>query len=348
MTDRAPWLRNAWYQAGWSDELEEGASLLRTILNQPILFWRREDGRIAAIFDRCPHRFAPLSAGQIEGDVVTCGYHGLAFDAVGACVRNPHGTITSAMRVRAFDAAERHGAIWIWMGEAGQGDPSAIPNLSFIDETPHKARISFYMPTAANYQLLVDNIMDLSHADYLHPTSLGGMMTDSRATSREVGDRIVAEWHSDGCDPPPAFKAMVPVGKADIWTEVVWQAPALMVLGTAAKPAGVLRTAQDEAYTLHNIVPETDTTSHYFVCSTRRFLVEDEEFSAFLRGAMANAFGHEDKPMLEKQQARMGTPDLWALQPILLKVDAAAVRVRRKLDALIDQEAEALGNPVLA
>lgn len=329
------WLRNSWYQAGWAEELNAGESYVRTILDEPILFYRGADGAPAALLDRCPHRFAPLSAGRVEGDVVTCGYHGLAFGTDGTCVRNPHGPVTQAMRVRSYPVVERHTALWIWMGDPVAADPAAIPDLSFIDDTPEPARIAGYMPTQANYQLLTDNILDLSHADYLHPTTLGGIITGSKARSYEKGDKVFAEWLSHDCEPPPAFKAMVPEGKADIWTEVVWSAPALMVLGTGAKPTGVPRTPADESYTLHNMVPETATTTHYFFCSTRRFLVDDAAFSTYLRKVLAQAFQGEDKPMLEKQQARMGTDDLWSLKPILLPIDAAAVRVRRKLDKLI-------------
>lgn len=113
-----------------------------------------------------------------------------------------------------------------------------------------------------------------------------------------------------------------------------------MVLGTSAKPAGVERTGEDESYTLHNMVPETETSTHSFACNTRRFLLDDEGFTEMLRGAITHAFVAEDKPMLEKQQARMGTASLWELDPILLKVDAAAVRVRRKLDKLIEAETQ--------
>jgi vanillate O-demethylase monooxygenase subunit len=335
----AIWLRNRWYQAGWADEVTVEGPLVRTILNDPILFFRKADGTIAALFDRCPHRFAPLSAGRIDGDRVICGYHGLGFASDGACVTNPHGPITSSMCVTAYPVAERHTAIWVWMGDPEKADTAQIADLSFIDETPEAARITMYMPTKANYQLITDNILDLSHADYLHPTSLGGIIVGSKAATRDDGDKIVAEWISEDCVPPPAFVAMVaPADKADIWTEVVWQAPALMVLGTAAKPAGIPRTPDDESYTLHNMVPETEINTHYFACSTRRFLIDDQDFSAFLKGALTHAFMDEDKPMLEKLQARMGTPDLWSLNPILLKVDTAAVRARRKLDALIAAE----------
>jgi len=76
------YLRNAWYMAGWSDEV--GTALLRRrLLGEPILLFRKEDGTAAALTDRCPHRFAPLSAGTRDGDTVRCAYHGLAFDAAG-------------------------------------------------------------------------------------------------------------------------------------------------------------------------------------------------------------------------------------------------------------------------
>ena len=332
------WLRDVWYQAGWSDEVAIDAPLVRTILGEPILMWRTADGGVAAVLDRCPHRFAPLSAGVIDGDRVTCGYHGLAFAAGGACVHNPHGPVTSGMRVKAYPVVERHTAIWIWMGDPTRAAIATVPDLSFIDETPESARLRLHMPTSADYQLITDNIMDLSHADYLHPTTLGGIMTGAKARSREEGNRIVAEWLSDGCDPPPAFKPMVPQGKADIWTEVIWSPPGLMVLRTGAVPAGAPRSEHDDSHTLHNMVPETESSTHYFVCNTRRFLLDDEDFTAMLKGALARAFVDEDKPMLEKQQARMGTADLWSLDPILLNVDAAAVRVRRKLDALVAAE----------
>ncbi|MDO7837309.1 aromatic ring-hydroxylating dioxygenase subunit alpha [Sphingobium sp. HBC34] len=333
------WLRNCWYQAGWADEVSADTPLVRRILNEPILFFRGAHGDVIALVDRCPHRFAPLSAGRIDGDTVTCGYHGLAFGRAGSCVANPHGPVTSKMQVKAYEVVERHGALWVWMGDAADADHGLLPDLSFIDATPESARIQMYMPTAANYQLIADNIMDLSHADYLHPTSIGGIITGADATTREEGRHVIAEWHSSNCVPPPAYAPMVaPSERADIWTQVVWQPPGLMILSTAAMQVGEARTPGHESVTLHNMVPETETTTHYFMCSTRRFLVDNEGFNAMLRASLAHAFLNEDKPMLEKQQRSMGTSDLWALDPVLLKVDAGAVRARRKLDALLDAE----------
>jgi len=114
------YLRNAWYVAAWSDDLADGGVLGRTILKEPVVLYRKADGNVAALQDRCPHRFAPLSMGKVlNGDRLQCPYHGLEFDPSGACVLNPHGTknIPPRARVRSYPVTEKHKAIWIWMGE---------------------------------------------------------------------------------------------------------------------------------------------------------------------------------------------------------------------------------------
>jgi vanillate O-demethylase monooxygenase subunit len=340
MSDGQPsqvtWLRDSWYQAAWSHELSNDKPVVRTILERTLLLFRDELGFPRAILDRCPHRFAPLSAGTVANGRVRCGYHGLAFDGHGRCVDNPHGAITSAMCVGSFRVVERYEAIWVWMGPS-PAEEALLADLTFIDKTPKSARFFGYLPTAANYQLITDNILDLSHADYLHPSSLGGIMTGAKSSTREHDDALTVEWRSDNCNPPPAFYSMVmPPGRADIWTQVVWRAPALMILTTGATQAGTVRSPMNEATTLHNITPATGTSSHYFFCSCRQFKTDDSDFNSMLCELITAAFRDEDKPMLEKQQANMGTADLWVLKPMLLSIDAAAARARRILERLID------------
>jgi vanillate O-demethylase monooxygenase subunit len=65
------YLRNAWYVAAWSDDLADGQLLGRTIMKEPVVLYRKADGNVAALQDRCPHRFAPLHMGKIvHGDRV--------------------------------------------------------------------------------------------------------------------------------------------------------------------------------------------------------------------------------------------------------------------------------------
>ena len=332
-------LKNCWYQAAWASELAPDVDLARAIAGLPLLVMRDAAGAVSALHDRCPHRFAPLSAGTVKGGRVTCGYHGLAYDGTGACVANPHGPIPEALAVRAYPLVTRHAALWVWLGDPAKADPALIPDLSFIDATPEIARIEGYMPTAAHYELLSDNILDLSHADYLHPRSLGGMMTSAATTIRRDGQEVVVAWDARDCDPPGAFRGIVPPPhRGDIWIEVRWSAPAVMRLATFAAMTGTPRTPDATAVTLHNMTPESDRSTHYFYCSTRPYLTDDADFTAFLRGQLRDAFALEDKPMLEKQQARMGDEDFWALRPALLPIDAAAVQARRILAGLIADE----------
>jgi len=338
----AKYLRNNWYQAAWASDLSDGF-LARTLLDEPIVFFRTGEG-IAALQDRCPHRFAPLSAGRLQGATVRCGYHGLTFDGSGRCVHNPYGPITEPMKVRSYPVAERHSAIWIWMGAQERADEALIPDVSFIDRTPPTARSYYYLPTAANYQLATDNIMDLTHADYLHSESLGGVITDAQARVFKRDGRVVAEWINLGCTAPGLFQNKVPSpAKCDYWIEVAWQAPAVMFLATAVVPQGQQRQPADEILVLHNMTPETARTTHYFACGTRAFRVEDAELTKRSQTAVRHAFMNEDKPMLEAQQRRMGEADFWSLRPVVLPGDAAAIRVRRELAKLIETEEKSAG-----
>lgn len=333
-------LKNAWTIAAWIKELPtEGTLFHRTLLGQPVVFYRRANGTLAALADRCPHRFAPLHMGQVVDDALQCAYHGLRFDATGACVHNPHGDcrIPAAAKVAAYPVIERHLAVWIWMGDAALADPALIPDYSFLEAALATARNTGYLPTRANYQLLADNIMDLSHVDYLHPTTLGGgSLTRAQATVTEQGDRVLIRWDVKQDSVPPAFAQLLPdpSATADQWTEVVWTAPGLMELCHYIEQPG----HQMVTRALHMMTPETETTTHYFYANTRNYLADDDAYNRQFDTVFTAVFTHEDKPMAEAQQRNMGGTDLLALKPVLLAPDAGAMRARRKLAALLAKE----------
>lgn len=339
----ATYLRNAWYQAGWSDELIEGKTLSRVLLDVPLMLFRDENGSAVALLDRCPHRFAPLSLGRIENGVVRCGYHGLAFDAHGRCVHNPNGPIPPRARVPVFPVLERHAALWVWFGDPVRADTRALPDFAFIDQTPATARFFGHMPTAAHYQLITDNLLDLSHVEFLHSGSFGPILRGATPLVKETGETVAARWAARDVEPPPTspYRAFVPEGKADVWAGVEWSAPATLVINSGAVPAGKTPGPADQIFALHSLTPETGERTHYFYCVTRRFNVDDSQYTAMMKAAVEQAFIGEDKPMIEAQQARMGTTDLFGLQPLLLSVDGAAVRARRILERLLKAQAPA-------
>ncbi len=54
------------------------------------------DGTFYAIDNTCLHRGGPLGEGDVEGDVVTCPWHGWQYNVkTGGCVNNPSAKVTS-------------------------------------------------------------------------------------------------------------------------------------------------------------------------------------------------------------------------------------------------------------
>jgi phenylpropionate dioxygenase-like ring-hydroxylating dioxygenase large terminal subunit len=343
-------LRNCWYIAGWADELAEGRLLPRTFLNEQVVMFRDSKGILQALQDRCPHRFVPLHLGHLMGDRIQCAYHGLSFDCTGACVHNPHGNgvIPKAARVRAYPMEERHGFAWIWMGDPDRADPSLISDFSAMN--PESAHIGkSYLRVKANYVLETDNILDLSHIQFLHSSSLGSSAVAQGATEVvQDGHTVYSKRTTHDEQLTPALERLrgVPAGqRVDRWLDVRWTAPALMLLNTGHTPTGQSRSEGRSVYVAHVFTPETDSTTHYwFGIAFPKALGEQgaklaQENIEWLR----HPFTVEDMPILEAQQAVIGTNDFWSLKPVLLQSDAGAVRARRTLDQLIRQEQQENG-----
>jgi vanillate O-demethylase monooxygenase subunit len=231
--------------------------------------------------------------------------------------------------------------IWVWLGEPATSDPSAIPDTSFVSRVPATAFSKGYLPTAASHLLLTDNILDLSHADYLHAATLGGgAMTRARARVEERKSSVQVTWDSFDETPIPIFKPLMPAPdtRVDMWTEVEWFPNGVMILHTGATPAGKPREEGIDTWNAHIMTPEGDARTHYFYCNSRNYKMDDADFNQVFATGLRAAFEHEDKPMIEAQQRRVGTVDLLEQHPALLGIDVASVRVRRILSQMIRAE----------
>ena len=165
-------LRNQWYCAAFGHELKR-EPLARMFLGEPVVMYRTGDGTPVAFEDRCCHRRAPLSRGKVEGDNLRCGYHGLLYDPAGRAIWAPgQDRLPAGARVRSFPIVEKHGWLWIWMGDPALADPKAAPNYDKYDHLEW-ASYDQLLPVKANYFLVVDNLLDLSHLPFLHAATIG-------------------------------------------------------------------------------------------------------------------------------------------------------------------------------
>lgn len=325
--------------AAWSSEVGDEL-FARRLLDVPVLLYRLSDGQIVACEDRCPHRFAPLSMGRKTASGVECGYHGLHFDRTGACDRNPtgNGHIPPGTSVRTFPLVERHRMLWIWMGDPALADEGLIADFSAAPEVGAAAydNLGNYLHVRANWMLELDNLMDLSHVNFIHDGNLGNeTMRAAQVQVIETEGKVRAELWMPGtaCGFGP-MKGQL----CDQWMYITWMAPAAMTLEFGAVPPGDEPVQDANNIAFHLITPETGRTTHYFFGSSGSFDETQEALAKFIRDAQATTFFTEDNPMLEAVDAQMGSADFWSLRPAILPNDKAAIRVRRKLEKMCRDE----------
>jgi vanillate O-demethylase monooxygenase subunit len=344
---KARFLRNTWYAVTFGAELKEGELMHRTILNEPIAFYRKEDGGIAAIMDRCPHRFVPLSMGRLlPGDRVQCIYHGLEYGADGKCVLNPHGSrkISDALRVKSYPVVEKHTLIWIWMGDK-PADLDKIPDYSCLDDRSelHVTRPG-YLNVKVHYQLLVDNLLDLSHVSYTHAGILGNADTATADPLVEQdGDVITVTRNSPNAETPGILQMMSPDGfeRGDQWQSISWFPASNLRLEFGASRVGEPKESGTGYFALHFLTPETDRTTHYHYTASRWNVLTGDEQNRKIRDLIYKmrtfAFADQDVPVIEAQQVAMDQADR-ELDPTLLSIDAGPLQYQKVLDRLIAEE----------
>src|SRR5439155_1681840 len=144
---------------------------------EPVVLFRRQNGEPIALEDRCCHRQLPLSMGRLEGDDLRCGYHGLLFAPDGRCVQIPgQESVPPQARVRAYPLVERYRWLWIWMGDPERADPALIPNWWWADDREWAFTQPEQIFVRCNYQLIADNVLDVTHLAYVHASSIGAKL----------------------------------------------------------------------------------------------------------------------------------------------------------------------------
>jgi phenylpropionate dioxygenase-like ring-hydroxylating dioxygenase large terminal subunit len=181
-------LKDFWYAACLSEELPRNRPLSRTVFGERLVLFRDPDGRPAALKDRCLHRNARLSAGDVFDGKLGCAYHGWVYDRSGAVVEIPslgpgqrasglddeacavHGIRRAPSEVGCvprFDTLEQDGLVYVFMG----GDASRARRPAFrIPYFGDPAWTVYFMATEFPNAVtnLVENFMDVPHTSFVH------------------------------------------------------------------------------------------------------------------------------------------------------------------------------------
>jgi phenylpropionate dioxygenase-like ring-hydroxylating dioxygenase large terminal subunit len=351
MRDAVKFLRNAWYVAMWSEDLLPGKLEHRRILGEPIVLFRSDEGAPIALADACAHRFAPLHLGSIKpGGIVQCVYHGLQFDRTGACVRNPHGVgrVPPSARVKSYPVVERHLALWIWMGQT-PADPAEIPEFSHLDDVdPTWCSKRDWLEMEANYMLVADNLLDLSHASFLHDGILGSLETvPAKLEVEQQGTTLtVKRWMPNVPIPSMMellFRTDDPTGRADMWMDIRWDKPGCLRNWNGVTNLGAPREAGSGIFGNHFLTPIDEFRTAYHFCAVRwNPRSENEEKDAHVRARLSElrryAFEFQDQVVINGQQRNLRDSAIDTSRPALFEIDAGPVRCGRIMDVLLEQE----------
>lgn len=342
-------LYDNWYVAALSSEITSEAPLARVICGNPVVLYRTAVGQAAALEDRCVHRGMPLSSGKLcdGGRSIQCPYHGLEFDATGHCTKAPsQSTVPRAMKVLTYPLCERDGFVWLWPGDPELARLEDVPSMAYAGDPAWEffgeARYEF----KADWRMILDNLMDLSHIAYVHVAAINGDPdAENRArlavTADDATNRVFVKRHMPGCRPPPLYSSVYDFkGSADRWQEFEGSPSGVYAWSGCLDQAAGTFDAEErhggvQLRHFTGLTPSTEGSTHYFFRGIRNFALGNAQVAGKLEAGM-RATLLEDQAILEPQQLRLAeTPE----RPLVsLLIDAGGLQMRRVLKRLMDAQ----------
>lgn len=330
---------NCWWVAAFTSEVT--ADLLdRWICDTPVLLYRKADGSVAAIENRCPHRSAPLHLGCRKGDNVECGYHGFTFAPDGSCVRVPSMKVPPpALRVRSFPVVECAPFVWIYLGDPAKIDDVPPPHQLEWYEQADFATATGRLDIAANYMLLKENVLDLTHFGYVHASTF--KITDWVEAPRLVTDGDRCGYHQSFLSSPlpPVFAeplGLAPGTPFDRENYGWFVSPALQIAAVdLSDPAskdivGRFRVA-------HATSPIDPTHMHYWWVLGRDYGTSEDEMLA-LKQITEVGFDEDERMIEAVQVVQSRDPRPTSELEKSVKADGPGVQARRIVQRWMERE----------
>lgn len=339
-------VRNAWYVAGMAADFVTNQLQGTVIAKKPIVIWRTGEGKVVAFDDRCVHKRMPLSCGKILANgTLECSYHGFTYDSNGKCVAIPSQMdlpIPSRAKLRPFPVIEQDGVVWVWAGDPhamGKARPPRTPEF-VSNEWDSYTCPPIHVP--ANYELLIENLLDITHFYPLHDGNIGDV----------ANSRIPIEFVEQEMDGNPSIKTVRSVSNYKhppflvdwFGYEIVDRVhthqmsnPGLTRVQLRCAPPGQLGTEAERGYILHHSHTPVDETNHIW-----RWTItvpkgqpsrDPGKTTMEIMKEMFPTVVDQDRWALEQQQKSFSYDDE-GYSEVHLRSDRAILTVRKILEAL--------------
>ncbi|MEE2745863.1 MAG: aromatic ring-hydroxylating dioxygenase subunit alpha [Pseudomonadota bacterium] len=298
-------LRNYWYVGATSDELHN-SPIGKTLLNEPVVFFRGKNGIAGALVDSCAHRLTPLSKGRIEGNTLECGYHGWAYNNLGKCVHLPGVENPKNIKIKSYPIQEKWGWVFIWMGNPSLASKTSLPDFHVMSETKWVGDGSM-LKVNANCDLIRDNLLDLTHAKYTHRQTLATDEIDKvPVLAKKLKGKVTVERVMKDIRPSPFFSRTVGYKANIIHRQKTEFTPACNIVirlrGNSMPNSS--ENLKNGFRVINAMTPETDTSTLYYWWLGRDFDQGNTKLTQWMKDGNARTF-LEDKTILEAQQKNM-------------------------------------------
>lgn len=326
--------RDHWYPVAMSDEV--GDKPFGTMLLGERIAIARLAGIPVVFKDLCIHRGSPLSLGWIDGDTLTCVYHGWKYNGSGDCVRIPQrppdAAIPKKAHVPTYPCVEQYGVIWSSLGNP----PDDVGEMSEWDEP--SCRTIFLPPFIweASAGRMMENFLDAGHFAWVHAGLLGDpqrpevytspLTNEPQGFSYIVETEIRDETAKDGWVREGIFYRF----RLPYWfsiSESGYRPTEKVVHGVEGDRAGNGQAAPHYRFDIV-LQPMTATRTRRYTWITRNYDLDPESDETYRSTQITVAM--QDKPVVEAQRPEELPLDITAEMHIQ-GVDAPAIALRRLL-----------------
>jgi phenylpropionate dioxygenase-like ring-hydroxylating dioxygenase large terminal subunit len=166
-------LRRCWQPVARIQDLEDGPQRA-VLLGEALAVFLTENGAPAVVSDRCAHRGASLSMGEVVDESIQCPYHGWEWDgAEGSCTRIPslanQAQIRPGARIPAFPARAHLGLVWTALEEPLE-EPPSVP---WFHPAPSRWAVGTPFELPVGLGVAIENFRDIAHFAFVHKATLG-------------------------------------------------------------------------------------------------------------------------------------------------------------------------------
>lgn len=195
-------LRRCWQPVARVEDLASGPRRA-VLLGEALAVFLTASGEAAVVADRCAHRGASLSMGEVAGDSIQCPYHGWEWaGADGSCTRIPslpdQRQIPSRAKIPAYPARVQWGLVWTALEEP----VSDLPSLSWFDAESWTWGHGEPFELPVGLGIMIENFRDVSHFAFVHQGTLGAIPEvieplEPERDGLEVKLRRRMEWNDE-------------------------------------------------------------------------------------------------------------------------------------------------------